>query len=355
MKKSLAVILAAAMVLATTACGGASSTQSGTQSQTQSETQAQAQSETEGQAEGSGAADSYPEKSIEIIIPANPGGDTDTTVRAIAQSLTEILGQPVTVTNMAGGSGTVAMTELLNRDADGYTVFYHHVDTLLLELLGRMDTDWTWEEALDIAAVTGGGNTYCLFVRKDNAQGIETFDDLVEYAKANPGELTYAVEIGGTLHMHALAMMEALGIEVDCVDIGSASDRNVAFLGGQVDLMEALYSQGEEYIESGDYIPLFVFGNERNSNFEDIPCSGELGFDFAAEWFYYFGFKKGTDPEIVSKFTDAVGQAVEMEPYTTALELYDFRANFQPGEDGVAFMKGVQEVYRPMAEQLMNN
>lgn len=297
----------------------------------------------------------YPEKAVEIIIPANPGGDTDTTVRAIAQSLTEILGQPVVVTNMAGGAGTVAMNEVTNRDADGYTVFYHHVDTLLLELLGRMDEGWKWEDAIDVSAVAGGGNTYCLFVRKDNDKGIKTFEDLVNYAKEHPYELTYAVEIGGTLHMHALAMMQALGIEVDCVDLGSASDRNVAFLGGQVDLLEALYSQGEEYIESGDFIPLFVFGNERNENFADIPCSGELGFSFGAEWFYYFGFKKGTDPEIVAKFTEAVGQAVEMEPYQNALSLYDFHANFQPGEDGVAFMKGVQEVYRPMAEALLGN
>ena len=117
----------------------------------------------------------YPEKAIEIIIPANPGGDTDTTVRAIAQSLTEILGQPVVVTNMSGGAGSVAMNELTNRDADGYTVFYHHVDTLLLELLGRMDEGWKWEDALDISAVTGGGNTYCLFVRKDNDKGIVNF------------------------------------------------------------------------------------------------------------------------------------------------------------------------------------
>ena len=59
----------------------------------------------------------YPEKAIEVLIPASPGGDTDTTVRAIAQSLTEILGQPVVVTNMPGGAGTVAMNELLSSTA----------------------------------------------------------------------------------------------------------------------------------------------------------------------------------------------------------------------------------------------
>ncbi len=163
----------------------------------------------------------YPEKAIEVLIPAGPGGDTDTTVRAITASLTELLGQPVVVTNMPGGAGTVAMTELQNRDADGYTVFYHHVDTLLLELLGRMDEDWKWEDALDISAVTGGGNTYCLFVRKDNDKGLKTFEDVVNYARENPYELTYAVEMGGTLHMHALALMQALDIEVDCIDLGA--------------------------------------------------------------------------------------------------------------------------------------
>jgi len=295
----------------------------------------------------------YPEKAIEVLIPANPGGDTDTTVRAISESLTEILGQPVVVTNMAGGAGTVAMTELLNRDADGYTVFYHHVDTLLLKLLNRMDEGWDWEDALDIASVCGGGNTYCLFVRKDNAKGLNTMEDVINYAKANPMELTYAVEMGGTLHMHALSMMQTLGIEVDCVDLGSASDRNVAFLAGEVDILEALYSQGKEYVESGDFIPLCVLGNERNVNFPEIPASVEFEFPFATEWFYYFGFKKGTDPEIVKTFTEAVGKAVAMEPYTNALNLYNFRANFQPNADGVAFMNAAEEVYRPMTEVLL--
>ena len=201
----------------------------------------------------------YPEKAIEVLIPAGPGGDTDTTVRAISASLTELLGQPVVVTNMPGGAGTVAMTELLNRDADGYTVFYHHVDTLLLELLKRMDDGWKWEDALDISAVTGGGNTYCIFVRKDNDKGIKTFEDLVNYAKENPYELTYAVEMGGTLHMHALALMQAMGIEVDCIDLGAASDRTIAFLGGQCDILEGLYSQGKEYIEM---LPVMDYRNK---------------------------------------------------------------------------------------------
>ena len=96
-----------------------------------------------------------------------------------------------------------------------------------------------------------------------------------------------------------------------------------------------------------------MLGNERNENFPDIPCSGELGFDFAAEWFYYFGFKKGTDPAVIETFTNAVKEAVEMEPYSNALDLYNFHANFQPGEDGVKFMQGVQSVYAPMAEALL--
>ena len=176
---------------------------------------------------------------------------------------------------------------------------------------------------------------------------------LVDWRIAKIVDGEYYCPMVAELAEHALALMQAMDIEVDCIDLGAASDRTIAFLGGQCDILEGLYSQGKEYIESGEFVPLCVLGNERNENFPDIPCSGELGFDFGAEWFYYFGFKKGTDPAIIETFTNAVKEAVEMEPYSNALDLYNFHANFQPGEDGVKFMQGVEEVYAPMAEALL--
>lgn len=288
----------------------------------------------------------WPEKPISILIPANPGGDTDTTSRALAQSLTEILGQPVTIVNMVGGSGTVAMNELMNRDASGYDVIYHHVDTVLLNLLGRMDEPWT--DMLDISAVTGGGATFCVLV--NSASQWKNWDELIAYVKDHPGEVSFAMEAGGTLHMLILAIEKELGITFNAVDLGSASDRNTALLGKQVDVVIAQYGQVIDYIKSGDFQPLCVLAEERNENFADVPCSYELGCPVACNWWYYLGFKKGTDQEIVAKFTAAVEQAVTMEPYTNALNLYNYKANFRSAEAAVAYMKETEEFYRPIAE-----
>lgn len=290
----------------------------------------------------------WPEKPVNILIPANPGGDTDTTSRALAQSLTEILGQPVNVINMVGGAGTIAMIELMSRDADGYSLIYHHVDTVLLNLLGRMEEPWT--DMLDVSAVTGGGATFCVLVNKDSAW--QTWDELVSYTREHPYEVNFAMEAGGTLHMLILAIESALDIHFNAVDLGSASDRNTALLGKQCDVVIAQYGQVLDYINNGDFLPLCVLAEERNENFADLPSSYELGCPVACNWWYYAGFKKGTDPEIVAKFTQAVEQAVAMEPYTNALNLYNYKANFLPGEEGVAYMKKSEDFFRPITELL---
>lgn len=293
----------------------------------------------------------WPDKAITVLIPANPGGDTDTTSRAICQSLTEVLGQPVTVLNMVGGAGSVAMNELMARDADGYTLIYHHVDTVLLNLLGRMDE--SWEDMLDVSCVTGGGSTFCVFTHKNSPY--QTWDELVAYAKEHPGEVSFAMEAGGTLHMLILAIQNALDIQFNPVDLGSASDRNTALLGEQVDVLIAQYGQVLDYINSGDFVPLCVLAEDRNENFSDVPSSYELGCPVACNWWYYFGFKKGTDPEIVSKFTAAAEQAVTMQPYTDALKLYNYKANFLAGDDAIAYMKETEDFYRPITAMLTGN
>ena len=110
MKKVLALILALCMVMALCACG-----QNAAPAATEEPAAADAPA-----ADASAETDiAWPEAAVEFVIPANPGGDTDLTSRGLAASLTDPLGQPVSVLNMAGGSGTVAINEILSREADG--------------------------------------------------------------------------------------------------------------------------------------------------------------------------------------------------------------------------------------------
>lgn len=291
----------------------------------------------------------WPEKAITMVIPASPGGDTDTTSRALCESLSQVLGVPVTVSNVTGGAGIVAWNEVQNAKADGYTVLYHHVDTVLHNLLGRLDEDW--DSDIDVAAVCGGGNG-SVIVTSAKSQ-FQTFDDVIAYAKDHPGEVSFAMETGGVVHMHIYAIEDEAGVDFNEVDLGSSSTRNTALLGGQVDVIEAAYGQMEDYIKTGDVRVLCLLSEERNEAFPDVPAISEFGLHVYNDWWYYAGFKTGTDPEIVDKFAEAIKEAAYMDPYTNALGLYYYEPNVLVGEEGVARMKETQEFYRPVAEKML--
>ncbi len=298
----------------------------------------------------SALADEWPSKAITVVIPANPGGDTDTTSRAICESLTEILGVPVQVVNMSGGAGTLAMNDVISSDADGYKLIYHHADTVLGTLLGRVEVPWY--EMFDIAAVTGGGSTNCIFVSKDSPYN--SLEALFADAASRPGEVSFAMETGGLVHLLALEIERQAGVQFNLVDAGSSSDRITALLGGNVDVLLTVYGSAAGYVESGDFKCLGILAAERNENLPDVPTLAEAGVNATYEHFYYFGFKAGTDSEIVSKFAEAVKQAAYMEPYTKALNKYYFKANVRTGQDAVDYMLGVQEFFTPITEMLQS-
>ena len=290
----------------------------------------------------------WPEKPISVVIPAGPGGDTDTTSRAICESLTQILGVPVQVVNMAGGAGTVAMNDVESSPADGYKLIYHHADTVLGTLLGRVDKPWN--EMFDIAAVTGGGSTNCIFVGKDSPYN--SLEELFADAKARPGEVSFAMETGGLVHLLILNIEQQAGVTFNKVDAGASADRITALLGGNVDVLLTVYGSAKGYVESGDFKCLGILAAERNPNLPDVPTLAECGVNATYEHFYYFGFKAGTDPEIVNKFAAAVQQAALEGPYTEALNKYYFTANVRVGQDAVDYMMGVQNFFKPLTDAL---
>lgn len=287
----------------------------------------------------------WPQKPIQVIIPAGPGGDTDTTSRAICESLTTILGQPVQVVNMAGGSGTVAMNDVDSSPADGYKLIYHHADTVLATLLKR--TSVRWDQQFDIAAVTGGGSTNAIFVHKNSPYN--TLDELFTAAKKNPGKVSFAMETGGLVHLLALSIEKQAGVTFNKVDLGASAARTAALLGQQVDVLLTVYGSAKGYVDSGDFKCLGILASTRNASLPNIPTLREMGVDATYEHFYYFGFKKGTDPAIVEKFAAAVKEAAYQEPYMNALNKYYFKPDVRTGQTAVDYMMGVEKFFTPLA------
>lgn len=338
MKKMMAFLLALCMVLSLCACGTSANPEAPA---------AEPEKAPEASAPTEVVEVAWPEEAIEFVIPAKPGGDTDLTSRGLAASLTETLGQTVSVLNMAGGSGTVAINELLGRDADGYSALYWHVDLLLGSLLDRFEKPWN--EMFDVCAVTGGGSSTAIFVNSKSQWN--TIEELVEYVKAHPGEVSIATETGASTHMLIVDMEEKGGLEFNICSIGGGADRATALLGGDVDVNVSVYGSCAPYVESGDMRCLAVLADKPVEGLDVPTLKDATGIDTVWTHFYVVAFPKGTDPAIVEKMGKAIEKDAYTDNYTSVLSKYFFKPDVKTGQAAVDYLAEQEAYFQQLVDQ----
>ncbi len=273
----------------------------------------------EGTEKDSGGKDtsSYPTKPIEIVVPAGAGGDTDLNTRTMAKYLEKELGTTMIITNVNGAGGTTGTKKVLDSKPDGYTVLSYHNSTLISKILGL--TDYTYSD-FDVAGmgVMDKGNAFVI----NNKSEFENLDDLIAFAKENPEKVTVATEVGSFTHLQLLAFEEATGTKFNIVDVGGASDKITALLGGRIDIIPTQLGLVNSYVESGDFRALGIMSDERLKAAPDVPTFKEQGVDLVMDKFFFWGFPKGTPQEIVDTFTKALEKVVANEEYQKEMEGY---------------------------------
>ncbi|MDQ0338111.1 tripartite-type tricarboxylate transporter receptor subunit TctC [Caldalkalibacillus uzonensis] len=172
----------------------------------------------------------YPTDTIEVVVPAGPGGDTDINARTLAKYLSEELGVNMVVSNISGAGGTTGAQEVLKADPDGSKVLFHHNGFLLNNILGLADYTHSDFEVAGIAVLDEGNG---FFVNAESEY--EDLSDLIEAAKANPGKISIGTEVGSFTHLQLLAFQENTGTELNIVDAGGAADKIVALQGGHIE------------------------------------------------------------------------------------------------------------------------
>lgn len=280
MKKLIALGMAAVMCMSMTACSV--STSSKTTTTTAAETAAETKEETkaaetaETTAEETTAAESelvatadYPTKPLTMIIPYGAGGTTDVWGRKLAALLEKYLGQPITVTNQGGASGSIGSQFVKEQASDGYTLL------VCAETMGTYRTmnicDLGYDDFTVISPLVGDPKV--LVVGKDSKYN--TLEELLEDIKANPGKITMSHSgPGGSGHNQGLVLKE-LGYDVAMTSFDSGNDALIGVIGGQVDFTNPNISTLGGYIESGDVKPLAVFSSERMEAYPDIPAFTE--------------------------------------------------------------------------------
>lgn len=296
LKKSVALLLVLLMVVVSlTACGEKVESAKTPDLKTEKEKT----SETE-----------WPKKTIQVTVPYAAGGDTDIYCRLASKKLEEILGQTIIIVNTPGASGILASKQVMAEKPDGYSVLFNHTAGLIQEATGL--ADFSYADSFTAGGTIASDNTYTMVCKSDS--GWKNLKDVVDYAKANPGKVSFSQVNGSVTHYVSKQFEDAAGIELNKLDVGSSSaDRVAAFLGGQVDLLIVNYTNVKDYIENGDFIALGVTAPERVETLPELPTFKEQGYNVVATKTYSFKFPKGTDQAIVDKFTKAL-EEVSKDP-----------------------------------------
>ena len=217
----------------------------------------------------------YPAKPLRLIVPQPPGGGFDFVARILADRLGEVLGQPVVVENRTG-SGTLVGTDLAAKAApDGYTLLTGSISNLALNMGLYRNPPYNSLrdfEPLGLAV----SYSYTLMARKDLPY--KSLREVVAFAKANPGKLTYAsAGVGSGQHVLAAALWQQAGVDITHVPYRGAQAAYQDLIGGRVDLFFDLSPTARIQIDGGNARALVVSGSTRQPTLPDVPTIVETG------------------------------------------------------------------------------
>jgi tripartite-type tricarboxylate transporter receptor subunit TctC len=252
----------------------------------------------------------FPSKPIKIIVPFPPGGTSDVMGRMMAEPLSRILKQPVTVENVGGGGGVIGTERGVKAPADGYTIIQtgvgqnavaHGLDPSLMSRYNS-NTDF-----IHLSQVHHGPNV--LVVNADRP--FKTLGDVVKFAKANPGKLDYGYTHAASGHMAMELFKQTAGIFMTGIPYRGGGPMLTAALANEIPFMFINQDVAMPHVKSGKLRALAVSSLQRNPQFPDVPTVAESGYPgFQALSWSGLSVAKGTPQSIVDKLEAAIKEVM---------------------------------------------
>jgi tripartite-type tricarboxylate transporter receptor subunit TctC len=293
------------------------------------------------------AQSNFPSRPIKLICPWPAGGSTDAVMRAIAESASRILNNPVIIENKGGAGGMLGPNELVSAKPDGYTLSQlpmgilriPHMQKTLFDPLA----DFTY-----VACLTG--YTFGIVVRSDSP--IKSIKDLVDYAKANPGKFTYGSTGNGTTpHLAVEEFAMKAGIKLQHVPFKGNAEGMQAILGGHIMSHSDATGWGP-HVEAGTCRLLATYGSKRTKRWPNAPTLNELGYDTVSDSPFGVGAPKGMDPAITRKLHDTFKATLEDPKVLASFEKYDQSVIYMNTEDYTKYARETFPKEKKLIEQL---
>ena len=275
----------------------------------------------------------FPSRPIALYCAFPAGGPTDLSLRAFAESVSRQLGQSVVVENKPGAGGTLAALSLRTARPDGYTLAQTPMGLFRIPHMQRNRTFDPINDFTYVANLTG--YTFGLVVRTDSP--FQSIKDFVEYARANPGQLTYgSTGIGTSPHLAIEEFASRAGIQLNHIPYKGNADLMQGLIGGQV--MAASDSTGwAPFVDGGRARILATYGSKRTKRWPDIPTLNELGYETVSDSPYGIGGPKKMDPKAIAVLEEVFRKATEDPKVLQTLERYDQPVMYMTSSDYTAW------------------
>ncbi len=335
MKKLLALLCAAVMLLSLAACG-AKDEPSNTPDTTLDDSQA--------------TTLEYPTKNISLVIPYSAGGDSDNMFRCLEPVMSQFLDGNVVVGEIVSGGNAIPGTQqALDAAADGYSITIAYPGNVCIQPnLGN--ASYAYEDLQAIACITASP---VLFAVNEDAP-YDDFAGWLEWVKANPGQFTFCTgSLGGTPHLAMIKFLTALGIQDDVVYVpySGNAEAYAAVAGGQIGGYASVASGviGKEFVK-----PILNLGTVAVEAFPDLDDLTDAGVDMAQATDVFCGFACSSKvaPEIVAYLSDAFEQAFNTPEAQENLKNMGMTGNFLNAEDFQKYLDENYEAYAKVIETL---
>ncbi len=293
-------------------------------------------------------AASYPSRAITLVVPWPAGGQTDITMRILAELAGKQLGQPMVVDNKPGAAGTLVGPVMHSAAPDGYTIAQLPLTLYRAPLQRKV----SWDPVRDITPVIQiSGVTFGIVVPADS--GFQNIADLVAWGRANPDRLTVgSTGIGSTAHIAMEDVLSREGVRYIHVPYKGTADQMLAV--AMKTLMVGVNSTGfAPYIESGKLRLLATFNAARSKRWPQVPTMRELGYEEAVYTSPYgIGVPSAVQPDIVRKLHDAFRTAMFDPAHLQELARYDQDAEYLNTADYARYVSEVTARERVLLARL---
>lgn len=293
------------------------------------------------------AQSSYPNRPVELIVPAGAGGGTDVLARAFAEAAKKHLPQPITVNNRPGASGMIGHGEMINARPDGYKLAVVFAEIVIVPHLGL--TKLSYEDFTPIARLNA--DPAAITVKADAPWN--TIEDFLAASKAKPGELKMGNSGNGSIwHLAHAALEDKVGVKYNPIPFGGAAPAVLALMGGHVDAVAVSPGEVASQVASGKLKTLVVMADQRLKGFEKVPTLKERGIDLSIGTWRGLAAPKGTPAEVLAILTEATKKSADEPVLREALDRLSMGFAYADAETFRANMKRDNELFKGLVTKL---